>query len=89
MNALAYWNQFKELEALHNSLGSLFGRPQANRPEGREKPRRVAEWTPQVDISEDGKEYMIMAELPEMKKEDVKIKPRRTDARAYEEALTT
>ena len=89
MNALAYWNQFKELEALHNSLGSLFGRPQAHRPEGREKPMRVAEWTPQVDISEDGKEYMIMAELPEMKKEAVKIKPRRTDARAYEEALTT
>jgi HSP20 family protein len=74
MNTLAHWNQFKELEALHNSLGSLFGRPQVPRPEGHEEtPMRVAEWTPLVDISEDAKEYLIKAELPEVKKEDVKI----------------
>jgi len=29
MNALTRWNQFKELEDLQNSLGSLFGRPHA------------------------------------------------------------
>jgi HSP20 family protein len=74
MNTLAHWNQFKELEALHNSLGSLFGRPQVPRTEGHEEtPMRVAEWTPLVDISEDAKEYLIKAELPEVKKEDVKI----------------
>src|SRR6266567_648830 len=73
MNALAHWNQFKELEALHNSLGSLFGRPQAQRLEGQEELMRVPEWTPLVDISEDTKEYLIKAELPEVKKEDVKI----------------
>ena len=73
MNALAHWNQFRELEALHNSLGSLFGRPQASRLEGQEEPMRVPEWTPLVDISEDAKEYLIKAELPEVKKEDVKI----------------
>ena len=73
MNALAHWNQFKELEALHNSLGSLFGRPQAQRLEGQEEPMRVPEWTPLVDISEDAKEYLIKAELPEVRKEDVKI----------------
>ena len=66
MNALAHWNQFKELEDLRNSLGSLFGRPQAQRIEGQEEPMRV-------DISEDAKEYLIKAELPEVKKEDVKI----------------
>jgi HSP20 family protein len=33
----------------------------------------VAEWTPFVDISEDDKEYLIKAELPEVKKEDVKV----------------
>src|SRR5213592_1215439 len=43
MNALAHWIQFKELEALHNSLGSLFGRHQVPRPEGHEEtPVRVA-----------------------------------------------
>ena len=73
MNALTHWNQFKQLEDLQNSLGSLFGRPQGRRPEGYEEPMRVSEWTPLVDISEDAKEYLIKAELPEVKKEDVKI----------------
>ena len=73
MNALAHWNQFKELEGLQHTLGSLFGRPQVRRLEGQEEPLSVPEWTPLVDISEDGKEYLIKAELPEVKKEDVKI----------------
>ena len=73
MNALTHWNQFKQLEDLQNSLGSLFARPQGRRPEGYEEPMRVSEWTPLVDISEDAKEYLIKAELPEVKKEDVKI----------------
>jgi len=34
----------------------------------------VAEWSPLVDITEDEKEYLIKAELPEMKKEDVKLR---------------
>ena len=34
---------------------------------------RVADWTPLVDISEDPKEYLIKVELPEVKREDVKI----------------
>ena len=42
-------------------------------PEGQEVPMRVADWAPLVDISEDPKEYVIKAELPEVKKEDVKI----------------
>lgn len=33
----------------------------------------VADWTPSVDISETEGEYIIKAELPEVKKEDVKI----------------
>ncbi len=32
----------------------------------------VADWTPTVDISESDAEYAIQAELPEVKKEDVK-----------------
>jgi len=34
---------------------------------------RVADWAPAVDISEDNQEYLIKADLPEVKKEDVKI----------------
>lgn len=33
----------------------------------------VAEWAPLVDISEDDQEYLIKAELPELKREDVKV----------------
>ena len=73
MNVMTRWNQFKELEDLQHTLGSLFGRAQVRWPEGKEETMRVADWTPLVDISEDGKEYLIKAELPEVKKEDVKI----------------
>ncbi len=34
---------------------------------------RVAQWAPLVDISEDEKEYLIKAELPEVKKDEVKV----------------
>jgi len=73
VNTLAHWNQYRELEALQNSLGSFFGRPQVRRSEGYEEPMSVPEWTPLVDISEDAKEYLIKAELPEVRREDVKI----------------
>ena len=73
MNAMTRWNQFKELEDLQHTLGSLFGRSQARWPEGKEETMRVVDWSPLVDISEDGKEYLIKAELPEVKKEEVRI----------------
>ncbi len=73
MNALTRWNQLKQLEALQHGLGSLFSRSPAQWPEGHEEPLAVAEWSPLVDISEDDKEYLIKAELPEVRKEDVKV----------------
>jgi len=33
----------------------------------------VADWSPLVDITEDEKEYVIKTDLPEVKKEDVKV----------------
>lgn len=38
-----------------------------------QQPISTAEWAPSVDISEDDKEYLIKAELPEVNKEDVKV----------------
>jgi HSP20 family protein len=73
MNALTRWNQLKELEALRHGLGSLFGRSPLHLPEGQEEQIAVPEWAPLVDISEDDQEYLIKAELPEVKKEDVKV----------------
>jgi len=73
MSALTRWNQVKELEALRHGLGSLFNRSPVHLPEGQEEQITVPEWAPLVDISEDDKEYLIKAELPGVKKEDVKV----------------
>jgi len=73
MITLARWNQLRQLEALQHGLGSLFSRSPAQWPEGQEEQIAVPEWAPLVDISEDDKEYLIKAELPEVKKEDVKV----------------
>lgn len=35
---------------------------------------KVTEWSPLVDIAEDDKEYVVKAELPEIKKEEVRVK---------------
>ena len=63
----------RQLEALQHGLGSLLSRSPAQWPEGQEEQIAVPEWAPLVDISEDDKEYLIKAELPEVKKEDVKV----------------
>jgi len=61
------------MEALQHGLNSLMNRVPVRSPQGQEEPMAVAEWAPLVDISEDDKEYLIKAELPEVTKEDVKI----------------
>lgn len=73
MNALKRWNQLKDLEAFQHGLDSLLGRPSGHRSEGQQEPMAVAEWSPLVDISEDDREYLIKAELPDVKKDDVKV----------------
>ena len=73
MNPLTRWNQLRQLEALQHGLGSLFSRSPTQWSEGQEEPMAVAEWAPLVDISEDDKEYLIEAELPEVRREDVKV----------------
>jgi HSP20 family protein len=60
------------LEDVEKRLSGLWGRRPA-KGEGEKEAISVAEWSPLVDITEDEKEYLIKAELPEMKKEDVKL----------------
>ena len=66
------WNPFKELEDMERRLSTYLGRP-AIRTEAGKEAMTIAEWSPLVDIVEDDKAYLIKAEIPEMKKEDVKI----------------
>ncbi len=69
---LTRWDPFKELEDMQSRLASMFGRLPVRKDGGKET-MTVAEWAPLVDIVEDEKEYLIKAELPEVKKEDVKV----------------
>jgi HSP20 family protein len=74
MNALKRWNHLKEMETFQHGLEGLLRRSSVHWPEGQEEPpMAVAEWSPLVDISENDNEYRIKAELPEVKKEDVKV----------------
>ena len=73
MNAIARWDPFRELEEMQNRLSTVFGRAPVKRNGERQEAMTVAEWAPLVDIAEDDKEYLIKAELPEVKKEDVKV----------------
>ena len=70
---LTRWSPLKELEDMEKRLSTIFGRsPMATDGEKKEA-ISVTEWSPLVDISEDEKEYVVKAEIPEMKKEDIKI----------------
>jgi HSP20 family protein len=67
------WDPFRDLENLENRLASLWGRAPARTNGGHDETASLAEWSPPVDITEDDKEYTIKAELPDIKKEDVKV----------------
>jgi len=73
MSTITRWDPFHELDELQHRLSTLFGRVPVKKEGGRQESLRVAEWTPLVDITEDSKEYLIKAEIPEVKKDDVRI----------------
>jgi len=73
MGTLMQWNPLKELEDIEKRFSSLFGRVPVRKNGDREESLRLVEWAPLVDIVEDEKEYVIKAELPEVKKEDFKV----------------
>ncbi len=69
-NPLTEWDPFRELDEFQNRLSSFFGQTPARRGKEGGTP---AEWSPSVDIMEDEKEFLVKAELPEIKKEDVHV----------------
>jgi len=66
------WNPFKDRDEIENRLATMFAARESTGNGGKEA-LTVAQWSPLVDITEDEKEYLIKAELPEMKKEDVRL----------------
>ena len=72
MKTLTNWNPLRDINNLENRLERFWGAafPQRN---GEKEALTVSQWAPLVDISEDANEYLVKAELPELKKEDVKV----------------
>jgi len=60
-----------DLEDIQNRLSPWFGRIALRG--GGDETMTTSAWAPLVDITEDDKEYLIKVELPEIKKEDVKV----------------
>jgi HSP20 family protein len=66
--AIVRWDPFRDFDELFSRplLGTLGRMPRVPTDE-------AVEWTPTVDVSETDKEYVVKAELPAVKKEDVKV----------------
>jgi HSP20 family protein len=75
MNKLITWNPLREMEeAPQNRFNRFFLGSFPNRIGSGEIPSlAVADWSPEVDISEDDHGYLLKADLPEMKKDDVRV----------------
>jgi HSP20 family protein len=58
---------------MERRLSTIFGRSPRGTDGEKKEAISVTEWSPLVDITEDEKEYVVKAEIPEMKKEDIKI----------------
>jgi HSP20 family protein len=74
MNTLITWNQLREMEeATQNRFNRFLGGFPNRIGSGQTHSLTVADWSPEVDISQDDQEYLLKADLPEMKKEDVRV----------------
>ena len=69
---VARWNPLRELEEMSERLNRFLRRKDDRRSNDREL-MTVADWAPSVDISETDEAFHIAVELPEVKKEDVRI----------------
>jgi len=74
---MSRWEPFRELEEIERRLENLFERSPLSLSSSQLTRSRegiaAQQWYPQVDITEDDKEYSIKADLPEVAKNDVKV----------------
>ena len=68
------WSPLREMEEAQNRFNRFFSGGFPNRMgSGEIHSLAVADWSPEVDISQDNHEYLLKADLPEMKKDDVRV----------------
>jgi len=75
------WDPFRELEEMSARLSRLFNQPIA-RQLADYGGMTLADWIPAVDLQETDGEYVIKADLPEVKKDDVKVDDAKVDDKA-------
>jgi len=63
------WNPFRELEDMQARLNRMLNAS----PDRTDEPFTFADWAPAVDIQETDAAYSVKADLPDVKKEDIKI----------------
>ena len=63
------WSPFRELEDMQTRLNRMLNET----PDRSDEPFAFADWAPAVDIQETDAAYSVKADLPEVKKEDIKI----------------
>jgi HSP20 family protein len=73
-NKVITWNPLREIDEAQNRSHLFFLGDFPSRMGSGEIPSlAVADWSPEVDISEDDHGYLLKADLPEMKKDDVRV----------------
>lgn len=70
--SIVRWDPFRELEDMSDRLNRVFGRSNLASTKSNEALFSF-DWTPSVDIAETAEAFEIRAELPDVKKEDVKV----------------
>lgn len=68
---LTRFDPFGELEQVSARLNRFFNQPMARALE--DEGFTLANWTPALDVQETDSEYLIKADLPDVKKEDVHV----------------
>ena len=68
MNLIRF-DPFRELEVMSSRLNRLLGAP----PVVSDEADGFGAWAPAMDVEETDKEYLIKADLPDVKKPDVKV----------------
>ncbi len=66
------WDPFRELEDMSTRLSRLVGGAPERRS-GETNGAFFADWAPAMDVQETDSEYLIKADLPDVKREDVKV----------------
>jgi HSP20 family protein len=75
LNKVTTWNPLREMDEAQNRFNPFFlaGFPNRMGSGPEIHSLAVADWSPEVDISEDDQGYLLKADLPEMKKDDVRV----------------